>query len=314
MANAQHPKTDTGADFIKFLICARRKPQDTQERYFYEWGNIHVSLMLTTPEVMRVFARYIQHYSISGLTDDQLIYPLSAMEWDNMADHWLRTNEDFVVALTDQGYRERMQPHKFGDDAFELALCRGHLSFQRSGFRSGGGVKLIHWLKKRDDVSQEAFERHFLGEYAETVIGAAAEPARIRKHVLNTPMALERERFKGTLFEHGFVGKYAGVEEIWLNSVDDLVKLRQDSAIHARISAVSEPIIDPKGSFSMVTTERVVFDYATPGEMSPPAAIRNPDSLEARAVAQGWKEWNVPRLPLDVIENYETTSRMQRRG
>lgn len=174
-------------------------------------------------------------------------------------------------------------------------------------------MKLIHWLKKREDVSQADFERHFLGEYAETVIAAAAEPARIRKHVLNTPMALERERFKGTLFEHGYVGKYAGVEEIWLNSVEDLVKFREDGTIFARMSAAAEPIIDPDGSFSIVTTERVVFDFATPGEMSPPAAIRNPDSLEARAVAQGWKEWNIPRLPLDVIEDREPTQLLQRR-
>jgi EthD domain len=314
MAKAQHPTTATGADYIKFLICARRKRQDTQERYFYEWGNIHVALMLTTPEVMRVFARYAQHFSMSGMTDDQVVYPLSPMGWDNMADHWIRTNDDFVVALTDPGYRTRMQPHKFGDDAFELALCRGHLSYQREGFRTGGGVKLIHWLKKRDDVSQADFEHHFLGEYGAKLLNSAAGPASIRKHVLNTPMSLERAQFKGTLFEHGFVGKYAGVEEIWFNSVEDLVKLRRDPSVLASISTAAAPIIDPAGSFSMVTTERVVFDFATPGEISPPAAIRNPDSLEARAVAQGWKDWNVPKPPSDLAEIEDQESLKQRLG
>ncbi len=65
---------------LKFLICARRKPEDTQERYFNEWGNIHVSLMLTTPEVMQVFQRYAQHYSVSGIESESLIYPLSPMQ------------------------------------------------------------------------------------------------------------------------------------------------------------------------------------------------------------------------------------------
>ena len=41
--------------------------------------------MLTTPEVMQVFKRYVQHYSISGVTGDMLVFPLSAMEWDNTA-------------------------------------------------------------------------------------------------------------------------------------------------------------------------------------------------------------------------------------
>ena len=72
---------------IKFIIAARRKREDTQERYFYEWGIIHVALMLSAPAVMKLFRRYVQHYSIAGVGNDMLIHPLSDMEWDNMADH-----------------------------------------------------------------------------------------------------------------------------------------------------------------------------------------------------------------------------------
>ena len=57
---------------LKFMLASRRKREDTQERYFYEWGIIHVSLMLQTPSVMDSFRRYVQHYSISGIDNDIL--------------------------------------------------------------------------------------------------------------------------------------------------------------------------------------------------------------------------------------------------
>ena len=62
---------------LKFMLAARRKREDTQERYFYEWGIIHVSLMLQTPTVMDSFRRYVQHYTVSGIANDMLIFPLS---------------------------------------------------------------------------------------------------------------------------------------------------------------------------------------------------------------------------------------------
>ncbi len=47
---------------MKFMLAARRKPDETQEQYFYEWGIIHVALMITTP-LIAAFKRYVQHYS-----------------------------------------------------------------------------------------------------------------------------------------------------------------------------------------------------------------------------------------------------------
>ncbi len=281
-------------DYIKFLICARRKREDTQERYFYEWGNIHVSLMLTTPDVMRVFKRYVQHFSVAGVQNDLLLFPLSEMEWDNMADHWLATYDDFVVALTAEGYAQRMQPHKFGDDAFELALTKGHLTHIRKGFRSAGGVKLIHWLRKKPSLGTDEFNKRYLNQYGPALVKALGA-SNLRKFVQNTPRELDAARFKGTLFEHGGVGKFAGVDELWFDSLEDLHRVLATPNVGAVLRAAAEALVEPEASFSMVTTERVVFDFATPGEKSPLPAILNPDSLEARAIAQGYLGWNIPR-------------------
>ena len=40
---------------LKFILAARRKPEDTQERYFYEWGVIHVALRVSNPSTLQVF-------------------------------------------------------------------------------------------------------------------------------------------------------------------------------------------------------------------------------------------------------------------
>ena len=284
--------------YIKFLICARRKRNNTQEHYFYEWGNIHVALMLTTPEVMRVFKRYVQHFSVSDISSEQLIFPLSEMEWDNMADHWIETYDDFVVSLTANGYVKRVQPHKFGDDAFELSLAKGRLAYQKEGFRSGGGVKLIHWIRKNPELSSDEFDHRYFEHYGPAMIEAAG--LRLRKYVQNTPLKLDAERFRGTLFEKGGVGKFAAVDEIWFDSIDDLVSLRENEATYSKVQAAIDGLVDPNGTFSMVTTERIVFDFITQGEQSPPPSIHDASSLEAHVDQQGYADWNIPRLPNDA--------------
>ena len=40
------PEGTEGEALIKFQLISRRKPGDTQEKYFYEWGIIHVALMI----------------------------------------------------------------------------------------------------------------------------------------------------------------------------------------------------------------------------------------------------------------------------
>lgn len=284
---------------IKFLICARRKREDTQERYFYEWGNIHVSLMLTTPEVMQVFKRYVQHYSISGITNDMLVLPLSAMAWDNMADHWLDGYEDFLTSLHAESYVQRMQPHNFGDKEFVLALTTGDVVYEKPGFRSGG-VKLVHWLKKKPSLSQGEFNAHWREHYAPAFLKAVEGKGQVRKYVRSEQLELDAKVFKGSLFEFGGVGAYAGVEELWFKDVESLTQMRHNAAIYDAIRGGMAEFVDMENSFSMVTTERVVYDFVTPTELSPPPAVLNPDSLEARVVAQGYRGWNIPKPVQDV--------------
>lgn len=277
---------------IKFIIAARRKPQDTQERYFYEWGIIHVALMVTSPAVMRTFRRYVQHYSISGISDDMLIHPLSGMAWDNMADHWLDGPENMVESLHAGDYVQRMQPHVFGDKAFVLSLTGGEVIHADAGFASGG-VKLIHFLDKRPELSLDEFNTRWR-RHGDAVLAAAQGRVAIRKYVQNPQLKLDPELFKGTIFAQGGVNTYAGIEEFWFDSLDELARLRRDAHLHEAILAGEAGFVAPAKSFSMVTTERVIYDYTLGEKSSPPPAVLNPDSLEAAIYRQGLSGWNLP--------------------
>jgi hypothetical protein len=278
---------------IKFIIAARRKREDTQERYFYEWGIIHVALMVTTPSVMQTFRRYVQHYSIPGIEDDRLLHPLSPMAWDNMADHWLDGLEQMVTAVRAGDYVARMQPHVFGDKEFVLQLMEGEVLHEAAGFQSGG-VKLIHFLKRDPRLTRAEFNARWRGSHAPALLAATVGPARLRRYVQNRALEFERSFFRGSIFEHGEVNGYDGVEEFWFDTVDDLSKLRHDPAILGAVRDSEAGLVDAGCSFSMVTTERVIYDYTRGADSSPQPAILNPESLEAAIFRQGLSGWNLP--------------------
>ena len=278
---------------MKFILAARRKPQDTQERYFYEWGIIHVALMITTPSVMRSFKRYAQHYSVQGVLSDSLIYPLSPMAWDNMADHWVEDIESLVLPFKSADYCERMQPHSFGDSNFALELTSTYPIYEAPGFKSGG-IKLVHFLKRRAEVSQEEFVKRWRTECAPVLVKQMQRLGVLRKYQHNPQLTLNAEIFKGTLFERGGVGLYAGIEEIWLNSLRDLAVLRNDPGAYPEIRAAASKIVADEGTFSMVTTERVIYDYSVAGKESPLPAVLRSGTLEGLIDAQGYKSWNIP--------------------
>lgn len=63
---------------MKFILAARRRPDDTQQNYFYQWSIIHVALMITNPSTLQAFRRYAQHY-INDVSEDLLLHPRSPM-------------------------------------------------------------------------------------------------------------------------------------------------------------------------------------------------------------------------------------------
>ena len=281
---------------IKFLIAARRKREDTQERYFYEWGIINVALLLSTPAVMDLFRRYAQHYSVSGISNDMLNHPLSEMEWDSLTDHWVLNDADLLTSVTHPQYLARLKPHQFRDSAVTIQIAESAVIYD-SHSSATSGVKLIHFLKRRADVSQGIFNRVFQNQHANVVTDVVQSTGIVRKYVQNSPHAIGAAMFAGTPFQGGGVNTYAGMEEYWFDSVEHLARLRRDTNMYEAIRRSENDFVDPEGSFSMVTTERVIFDYTLGERSSPRAAILNPCSLEAAVFRQGLRGWNHPSVP-----------------
>ena len=275
---------------IKFMLVSRRKPGDTQEKYFYEWGIIHVALMITTPSVMRTFRRYAQHFSINGVDGRRLLYPLSDMAWDNLADHWLDKPEDNLVPFLSDDYMRRMHPHNFGDSNFVIEYTRETFRHEERGLEPGG-VKLVHVIRSRPDLSPDAFAAAWLEQHAAALLAAgASRPVRL---VQNLHAEVDSKDFAGTLFELAGVGGYAGIEELWFDDLEALLRFSEDAAVRAAVLGDDSPV-DPAGSFSLVTTERVVYDYTRGAANSPAPAVLDPGSLEAAIDGQGYRGWNVP--------------------
>jgi hypothetical protein len=169
----------------------------------------------------------------------------------------------------------------------------GKVLYEEEGF-APGGVKLIHFLKRKPDMAPEEFNRRWRERHAPAILEATRGQGLIRKYVQNTQLEFERSFFKGTLFEHGGVNAYAGVEEFWFESLDDLARLRRDPRLCEAIRASEAGFVDPADTFSMVTTERVIYDYTLGDKSSPKPAVFDPASLEAAIYRQGLRDWNVP--------------------
>lgn len=283
---------DSG-DLLKFIICSRKKPDDTLENYFYNWGGIHVALMITTPVCMRVFKRYVQQYRIAAATSADTVFPLSDREWDSLADHWLETVGDIKASMSEEDYLERLRNHVFGDRAFQILLTSGRVIWEREGFRSGG-VKLVHWLKRPEDASFAAFDRRWQEDYGPVVLEAFRETGALRKYVQNPSLELDPTIFAGTLFHHAGVGGYAGIEEFWFDSFAAMRAACREVAAEGAVRKAAAAFSDIDGAFSQVLMERVVFDFLTPGERSPRPGLDNPQGLERAILQQGFKNWHVP--------------------
>ena len=272
------------------MLISRRKPGDTQEKYFYEWGIVHVALMITTPSVMRTFRRYAQHFTVDGVDGGRLLYPLSDMAWDNFADHWLDRSEDNLVPFRSDDYMQRMHPHNFGDSNFVIEYAREAFRDEEPGF-GGGGVKLVHVVKSRPGLAPAEFAAVWRERHAAALLTAGSK--RPRGLVQNLHAEVDGEDFKGTLFALAGVGGYAGIEELWFDDLEALLGFTENEAVREAVLSDDSPV-DPAGSFSLVVTERVVYDYTRGAESSPPPAVFDPASLEARIDSQKYAGWNVP--------------------
>ncbi len=278
---------------VKFIIISRRKPGWTRERFFYEWAFIHVALMLNTAPSMRRFRRYVQHFGNADIPAERCLLPPSPMRWESYAEHW---TEHLVTSVPGPEYTEQMQPHSFSDSAMDIAYLQGVCIYQRADFHSGG-VKLIHRLARPGGADQKSLDR-WRTEHTALVTETLKDKG-LRKYEINTALTIDVAEFRGnragTLFERANIDPPLGFEELWFDSLEDALRLGSDPELRTLLGASYRGFADVDKSYSMYVHERVVFDFVTPGEISPAPAVLNPNSLEAQ-VFKGGRPYHEPRL------------------
>lgn len=280
---------------MKFWITTRPAPGMERERFDYEWGIIHTSMMVTTPSVLNgSFKRYVQHRSVlDGFTDADLQFTRSAEGWYSCADHLCGSYDDVVEAVVAADYRRRMFPHRFSDKVMVVELTATDTIFDSTPTRlDAGGVKVINHVKTRPGVGLDEFTQWWRASYAPLVQEATQGIA--HRYVQNPSVPGDPEFFKGSLFELGNTGTYAGVEEYYVDDLDGLKALGQ--AARAQLDAAAAEMIVPEESFGLVAVERVVFDFTGDRAHLAPA-VRTEGSVEWQMVQseRGWDNWNAIR-------------------
>lgn len=279
---------------INFWLASRPRPGADRDMFDYEWGVIHVALMLTTPSVMDGFIKYSQHRSPDGVAEEAFPYGRHEKGWYMISNHVMPDVQALKAIFGGEDYPRRMQPHSFGDTEFviELTGVVADRSFG-PGIVPGTGVKVVNFLAPAAGVDRDTFEKHGLGGYTERIYELASAGNELRRYVLNTQLPLDAAMFKGTLFEMGGVQTYTAIEELWFPDIESARGFRQRREADAVCQELEGKFIDSAPSFSMVVVERVVWDYSGADAPARPA-VNNPMSVEARTLAteHAWGQWN----------------------
>lgn len=279
---------------INFWLASRPRPGADREMFDYEWGVIHVALMLTTPSVMSGFIKYSQHRAPDEVPEEAFPYGRHEKGWYSIANHLMPDVHALKEIFGGEDYPRRMQPHAFGDKEFviELTGVVADRSFG-PGIVPGTGVKVVNFLAPAAGVDRDTFEKRGRDEYAERIYELAADGNDLRRYVQNTQLPLDAAMFQGTLFEMGGVQTYTAIEELWFPTPEAARSFRRRREADPVCQELESQFIDAERSFSMVVVERVVWDYS--GADAPPRpAVENPASVEASTLTteRAWGQWN----------------------
>ena len=185
---------------------------------------------------------------------------------------------------------QRMHPHNFGDSNFVIEYARETFRDEEPGFEPGG-VKLVHVVRSRPDLPADEFAVAWREQHA-ALCSRPAPRARAGWCRTSTPRSTERtSRARSSSWPASAATPAS--RSCGSTTSSALLRFTEDEAVRAAVLGEAS-CVDPVGSFAMVVTERVVYDYTLGAESSPPPAVLDPESLEAAVDAQKYAGWNVP--------------------
>jgi EthD domain len=265
---------------VKFVLANRRKDGMTLEEFHYEWGVVHVAIMVTSPGATERIRRYVQGFSLQDVFPDvTLAYPYSPEGWDGFASLAFETLGEFLTSVQP---RRRGPSHDFSHPSMVVDVTAEEtVMFDEFEAAEQDTVKLVHFLRPAGGVSRERFADGWLDGYAAAVAEAARGGA--RKYVLSPPVPLEASPFEGSPYGAGAFGTYWGIEELFFAGREDFVAFAADPQARELIRKAGDGLVDTGGSFSMVVTDRLRF-VSSPSPDGTVVYTWAPPGLEIRSV------------------------------
>lgn len=103
---------------VKVSVLVKRKPGMSPAEFHRYWKDVHGSLVLSVPEFMRHFHKYVQCHQIAETFTDT---PGAVSPYDGIAEVWADSLDEVTRAFDEPRYLEVIRPdeHKFLD----LANC-----------------------------------------------------------------------------------------------------------------------------------------------------------------------------------------------
>jgi hypothetical protein len=264
---------------VKFVLANRRKEGMTLEEFRYEWGVVHVAIMVTSPPATDRIRRYVQGYSLEDIFPGvPLAYPFSPEHWDGFASLAFETLEEFLTSVQP---RRSGPAHDFSHASMVVDITAEEVVFDELEATEEETVKLVHFLRPAHGVSREQFAGSWRDNYAPAVIEATK--GAVQKYVQNRPIPLEASPFGGTAYAQGTFGVYAGIEELFFASREDFSAFAGDLRARESLRKAGDGLVDAAGSFSMVVTDRLRF-VSTRGPDGKSVYTWAPPGLEIRSV------------------------------
>lgn len=245
---------------IKMMAAVRRKAGMTHAEFVQYVEHVHGELTRAQPGTLQ---RYVQNHVFDGAfgaKTDAGYEPVFGR--DMIAELGFNSPDEMKANFMDPYTQTVIQPDgkNFNDldTAIPMLVAEVPMDVPNPG---EGAVKVIHYLKKAEGVSPDAYGKAWTEAHQAVLNGNPAVASALRKYVQSRPLPPPPAPPGGGPPSH-FGGKdmirYEGVASLWFDDEAALPFFREyEQALYE-----ATPVFDPSKSFFVYAREVVIYQAA----------------------------------------------------
>ena len=219
---------------IKAIYFIKRKPGMELEAFREYWLKDHAALVLKVPGLVK----YVQSHTMdTGYRKREPIY-------DGIAELWYENLDDMRKTADAPISRETMADNEKFLDMSRFAFILTKERVQKENPVEPNAPKMVAFLKKRPDLSVDAFQAHWNAPHGR--LGAAVPGA--RRYVQCHPLA--------SSYRDGRTPLWDGVAEVWFDS-EEAMRSNADTPQYKAVLADEQNFLAENAKF-IITHERII--------------------------------------------------------